>query len=418
MFRPLAVPGNKDPLQRTRQVTLPPQARSRQAHLLTQAAAEGRFALPQCRACGMFSVPARDCCPSCLGGEFALADAPDGGTLLSLTEAEVPFLTYFRERAPWRVALVHLDCGPTVLAHAHYDCEEGERVTTSLKLDKAGQAVFYAAPTDNGGDRMADPQWREMTADPRHRRILITDGRNPVTPVLVRDLLNVGARKVFVGVADDWKPFPEGDALAAHEAVQLVPLDVRSERSVYELVRVIGAKTEILINTSDHVRPGGYLNPGQINHTAETMDVVVMGLMRLAAAFGPVMAGRGADGDTGAVAWVNLLSIYAKTPSAALAGYSLAHAAALNLSYSLRAELRQGGIRVMNVFAGASDSEWFQTMPHPRVGARALSQAIVDGLKGGLEDVHVGAVGNDIHERLRSNPKAAEREIAATKPGG
>lgn len=418
MFKPLEAPGNKDPLQRTRHPTLPPQARSRPAHLLTQAAAEGRFALPRCRGCGSYSVPARDCCPSCLAGEYVLADAPAGGKVLSLTETEVPFLTYFRERAPWRVALVLLDCGPTVLAHAHYDCDEDGRVAMSLKLDKAGQAVFYAAPAGTSDERMADPQWREMTADPRHRRVLITDGRNPVTPVLVRDLLDAGARKVFVGLPDDWKPFPQGDELGRHDRVQLVPLDVRSERSVYDLVRTCGAKTEILINTSDHIRPGGFLAPGQLCHAADAMDVVALGLMRLAANFGPVMAGRGADGDTGAVAWVNLLSVYGQTPSATLAGYAMAHAAALNLSYSVRAELAQGGIRVMNVFVGASESEWFQTMPQPRVTARALSRSILDGLKGGLEDVHVGPVAEDIIRRLRTNPKAAEREIAATKPGG
>ncbi|QEP30453.1 SDR family NAD(P)-dependent oxidoreductase [Pukyongiella litopenaei] len=418
MFRPLDVPGNKDPLERTRQVTLPPQARSRQAHMLAQAAAEGRFALLQCRSCGTFVAPAHDCCPVCLAGEFSLGDAATGGTVLSLTEAEVPFLTYFRERAPWRVALVRLDCGPIVLAHAHYGCEESGKVTMSLKLDKAGQAVFYAAPEGSEATYMDDPQWREMTADPRHRRILITDGRNPVTPALVKDLLKAGARKVFVGVPDDWKPFPAGDELIQLKKVKLVPLDVRSERSVFELSHAYAAKTEILINTTDHIRPGGYLAPGQLSHTAEAMDVVAMGLMRLATRFAPIMAARGADGDTGAAAWVNVLSVYAQTPSAVFAGYSMAHAAALNLSHSLRAELRQGGIRMMNVLTGASESEWLQTMPQPRVTARVLSRSIVDGLKRGLEDVHVGAVAQDIHERLLSNPKAAEREIAATRPGG
>lgn len=417
MYRPLEAPGHKNPLQRTRQPTLPPQKRSRQAHLLTQAAAEGRFALPICARCGTASAPARDCCPTCLAGEFALGEVSRGGTVLSLTEAEVPFLNYFRERAPWRVALVRLDCGPTVLAHAHYGCEVDEKVTMSLNLDKAGQAVFYAAPEGSQTTYRDDPQWRELTADPLHRRVLIIDGRHPVTPNLVKDLLNAGARHVFVGVSEDWKPFPQGDAFSRQERVTLVSLDVRNERSVFDLSRSYAAKTEILINTSDYLRPGGYLAPGQINHTAEAMDVVALGLMRLAASFGPVMVSRGADGDTGAVAWVNVLSVYAQSPAAAFAGYCMAHAAALNLSHSLRAEMRQGGIRMMNVLIGASESDWFQAMPQPKVTSQALSRSIVEGLKNGLEDVHVGAVAQDIQERWRSNRKAAEREIAATRPG-
>lgn len=417
MFRPLDAPGNKNPLARTRQPTLPPQTRSRRAHLLTQAAAEGRFALPRCNSCGTYSAPARDCCPNCLAGEFSLGDVSRRGTVLSLTDAEVPFLNYFRERAPWRVALVQLDCGPTVLAHAHFSCKMQEEIVMSLKLDKAGQAVFYAAPQGSEAIYMDDPQWRELTADPRHRRILITDGRHPVTPVLVKDLVNAGARQVFVGVPDEWKPLPHGHALSGDERVKLVPLDVRSERSVFDLSRACAAKIEILINTSDYIRPGGYLTPGQINHTTESMDIVALGLMRLATHFGPVMMSRGADGDTGAVAWVNVLSTYAQSPAAAFAGYCMAHAAALNLSHSLRSEMRRGGIRMMNVLVGAFDSEWFQTMPQPKVTSRLLSREIVVGLKAGVEEVHVGAVAEDIRDRLRSNPKAAEREIASTGPG-
>lgn len=417
MSKPLQAPRHKSPLDRSRQVILPPHARSRKAHHLTQAAAEGRFALLQCCECKTFVAPAHECCPSCLSGDFTLQDAATGGTVLSLTTAEVPFLNYFRERGPWRVALIKLECGPTVLAHAHFACVEEGKVRMSLKLDKAGQAVFYAAPEGSEQTYLEDPQWRELIADPLHRRILITDGRNPVTAHLVKALLAAGARKIFVGVPDIWKPFPLANELAKHDKVDIVPLDLRSERSVFDLSRTHAARTEILINTADHIRPGGYLDPGQLSHAADSMDVVAMGLMRLATHFGPVMASRGADGDVGAVAWVNLLSIYAQTPATVFAGYSMAHAAALNLSYSLRAELRRGGIRMMNVFSGATDSEWVQTMPQPRVSGSVLSRAILDGLKRGLEDLHVGPVAQDIQERLRSNPKATEYEIAATKPG-
>jgi hypothetical protein len=37
--------------------------------------------------------------------------------------------------------------------------------------------------------------------------------------------------------------------------------------------------------------------------------------------------------------------------------------------------------------------------------------AIVSGLKGGLEEVYVGDVAEEIRQRLAANPKALEREL-------
>ena len=66
----------------------------------------------------------------------------------------------------------------------------------------------------------------------------------------------------------------------------------------------------------------------------------------------------------------------------------------------------------MNVFTGPLDTEWFQTVPPPKVMPAALANAVVRALKQGVEDVFVGDVAEDIRERLAVNPKALEREMA------
>jgi hypothetical protein len=65
----------------------------------------------------------------------------------------------------------------------------------------------------------------------------------------------------------------------------------------------------------------------------------------------------------------------------------------------------------MNLFTGPVDTEWFQTVPPPKVAPRAIAQAIVSGLKGGLEEMYVGDVAEEIRQRLAANPKALEREL-------
>ena len=64
----------------------------------------------------------------------------------------------------------------------------------------------------------------------------------------------------------------------------------------------------------------------------------------------------------------------------------------------------------MNAFAGPRDTEWFQTVPPPKLAPKTLADAIVDGLRRGLEDLYVGDVAKDLEARLLDNPKAVERE--------
>jgi hypothetical protein len=73
--------------------------------------------------------------------------------------------------------------------------------------------------------------------------------------------------------------------------------------------------------------------------------------------------------------------------------------------------LRPGGVKVMNLFTGPVDTEWFQTVPPPKVAPRAIAQAVVSGLRGGLEEMYVGDVAEEIRQRLAANPKALEREL-------
>ena len=70
------------------------------------------------------------------------------------------------------------------------------------------------------------------------------------------------------------------------------------------------------------------------------------------------------------------------------------------------------GVKVVNVFFGPLETEWFQTVPPPKVTPAALANAVIRALRQGVEDVFVGDVAEDIRARLAVNPKALERELA------
>ena len=412
MTEPLRRPKRKNPLVRTRLPLSPQGVRSRAAHGITAAAAEGRFALQVCLDCSAVIYPPRDACPSCLSARLPFRDVANGGTLVAETTVQASTDTYFRERTPWRVGSVKLDAGPIVIAHLHGDTVEGQRVRMEFKLDRSGAAVALALPAKDTPNMADDPHLREMTCDPKFRRALITDGRTTVGQAMAKAFSDAGAGIVFVGLADPWKPFPGLDALKAIKCVEIVPLDVTDTESVTEQAEQNGARIDIVVNTAEHVRMGGVVDRHGLTVAREQIDIRYLGLIRLAQAFGPVLRFRGADGVNSATAFVNLLSVHALMNWPAYGSYSAVEAACLSAAQCMRAELRPGGVKVVNAFFGPLDTEWFQTVPPPKVTPAALAGAVIRALKQGIEDVFVGDVAEDIRARLSVNPKALEREMA------
>ncbi len=413
MTEQLIRPNRKDPLRKTREPLLPQGLRSRTAHGLTAAAAEGRFALQVCADCGVSIYPPRDACPRCLSARVPFQDVPAGGVVLAETTIRTSTDVYFRERTPWRIGTVALDCGPSFVAHLHGDVAEGQRVRMTLRLDKSGNAVAIAMPDRSTAHQEDDPQLRELTCEPKFRRVLVTDGRGAVGQAMARAIAAAGASIIFVGIADPWKPFPGEAPLRAIPGVEIVPLDITDTRSVADVAGGIAHRVDILVNTAEHPRPGGIMLRHGLTIAHEEMQVRYFGLLRLAQQFGPAMRARGADGVNAAAAFVNLLSVHALTNWPLYGAFSAAEAACLSAAQALRAELRGGGVKVLTMFAGPLDTEWFQPVPPPKVSPNALAAATVDALRQGLEDAYVGDIAQDLRARLAVQPKALERELGA-----
>ena len=413
MTAPLVRPRRKNPILATRMPTLPPGVRSRVALGLTAAAAEGRFALQTCTDCGAVQYPPREACQRCLSVTMKWRAQDGAGTLLARTTLRHSNDLFFRERLPWRLGMVRLDAGPNVVVHLHGDVGEAPtRVRVGALLDRAGQAVLVGLPEKETPNMSDDPQLREMTCDPKFRKVLVTDAKTAVGQAVVRALVAAGADIVWAGHAEPWKKLPGFADLATIPQVTPVPLDLTDSRSVVELAGEVGGRVDIVVNTAEYHRAAGIGHRVGVETARSEMDVNYFGLLRLAQAFGPALRARAADGPVGACAWVNLLSIYALANFPAHGTFSASKAAALSLAQCLRAEMRPGGVRVVNVFPGPIDDEWNQLQPPPKLAPDALARAIVKALKDGVEDVYPGDVAQEWLERWRDNPKALEREIS------
>jgi NAD(P)-dependent dehydrogenase (short-subunit alcohol dehydrogenase family) len=408
------IPRKKNPVLRTRLPTLPPAARSRVALGLTAAAALGRFELQQCRDCGAVQYPPREACQNCLSTNLFWKPQSGEGELLASTVLHHSNDLFFRERLPWRLGLVRLACGPTVVAHLHAEVPEAPaKLWVAVRLDRAGQAVLVGLPDKENVNMAEDRQLREFTCDPKHRKVLVADGKSAVGQALVRSLAAAGAELIWVGHAEPWKRFPGFDELQKLPQVTLVPLELTDSKNVRELAAEIGAKVDILVSNAELHRTHGIANRQGVETARAEMDVNYFGLLRLAQEFGPAMRARGADGLASAVAWVNLLSVYALANFPPHGTFSASKAAAHSLAQCLRAEMRPAGVRVVNVFPGPIDDEWNQLLPPPKLAPAALAAAIVGALRNGIEDLYPGDVAQEWLERWRDNPKALERELSS-----
>jgi NAD(P)-dependent dehydrogenase (short-subunit alcohol dehydrogenase family)/uncharacterized OB-fold protein len=386
--------------------------RSRVALGLTAPAARGRFALQTCRDCGAVQYPPREVCRACLSGRLIWRPQDGKGELVSETTLHVAQELYFRERLPWRIGLVRLDAGVSVIGYVHASVGAAPcRVRLETALDRAGQAALVAMPEKGRPDLSIDPSLREFTCDPRGRKILLIDGKTAVSRAIGEALAKAGAEKIWIGEAEPWKKSAELEALRTLPQAAVVPLDVTDGGSVQELAGEIGGKVDILINTADHHRAASIVARRGVETAQLEMDVNYFGLLRLAQAFAPALQARAADTPVNAIAWVNILSIFALANYPSHATYSASKAAAYSLSQALRAQMRPAGIRVINVFPGPIDDEWDQLEMPPKLSPASLAAAVTAALKGSVEDVYPGDVAQDWVARHLDNPKVLEREV-------
>lgn len=407
MTRPLERPKKKNPLVPGRAPKPLPAARSRAALGLAVAASEGGFRLQVCEDCGAVQYPPRDVCGTCLSDALKWRETERHGALVATTQTRISSERYFRERPHWRTGLVRLDGGVNVIAHLHADCEVGARVALDIKLDPAGRGAIFATPLQASPHQEDDPELRAFTADPKFRNALIVDGRASTAPALAEALAGAGAARVYVGLAETWRPI--GPRPLPRD-VEIVALDPTDAKSVEELADRIGDKVDILINNCDYFRPAGVVDGQDPTRARVTFETHCLGMMRLAAAFGPVMRARTAETGRSAAAFVNIISAWCLSGSSEYAAYAASQAALRSLSLGLRAQMRPSGLKVVDVLAGPIEDEWRQSIRPPKVAPSALAAALVQALREGREEVVVGDIAKEIHAKWAEDPRLLRQE--------
>jgi NAD(P)-dependent dehydrogenase (short-subunit alcohol dehydrogenase family) len=206
------------------------------------------------------------------------------------------------------------------------------------------------------------------------KTVLVTGGRRGLGAALVDEALTRGAARVWATARQEYAD--------ARPRVRTHVLDVRSEASVGALAAV-ATDVDVVVNNAGVLLPAPLLT-GSLEDVGETFDVNVVGPLRVARAFAPILASRGGG------ALVNVHSVLSWL--AGSGAYGASKAAAWSVTNSLRAELAAQGTLVVGVHAGFIDTDMVSGMDVPKSPPGVIAARILDGVESGAPEVLADAV--------------------------
>ncbi|HLZ60962.1 MAG TPA: SDR family NAD(P)-dependent oxidoreductase [Ktedonosporobacter sp.] len=226
------------------------------------------------------------------------------------------------------------------------------------------------------------------------KTILITGTNRGLGKALVEEALRRGAKQVYAGTR---VPMEHSD-----KRVTPLTLDITNAAHIQEAVEKVKS-LDILINNASIA-----LSDDLSDRTAieEHLAVIFFGTHDMTQAFLPLLTrSRGAI--------VNVLSVAALAALPVVPPYSIAKAAAFNLTQSLRALLAGQGVSVHAVLPGPIDTEMSRSLDIPKAPPESVARAIFDGVEKGEEEIFPDPMSESLAESWRSGAvKELERQNA------
>jgi len=221
--------------------------------------------------------------------------------------------------------------------------------------------------------------------------VLITGANRGIGLAFAREALARGARRVYAAARD-----PASVTLAG---VHPIPLDVTDAAQVARAARECRDVT-VLVNNAGIATTGGFLQDATLEATRSQMETNFFGVLRMAQAFAPVLAGNGGG------AMLNVLSVASWINRPLLGSYGATKSAAWALTNGLRHELRAQGTQVTALHMGFVDTDLTRGIEMPKSTPEAIVRAAFDGLEAGLPEVLADDLTRQVKQSLGSDAAA------------
>jgi len=209
---------------------------------------------------------------------------------------------------------------------------------------------------------------------------VVTGGQRGLGAAFTHELLERGAAKVY---ATARRPQPSSDP-----RVEAVALDVVDDESVRALAQRADDAT-LVFNNAGVLFPSPLLS-GSMDEVRATFETNVLGALRVARAFAPVLAAHGGG------ALVDLHSLLSW--GAGAGAYGASKAALWSITNSLRLELAGQGTHVVGVHLGFADTEMVAAMPGEKLSPAEVATRVLDGIEKGEDEILV----DDVSRRFKA----------------
>ncbi|MDX1572620.1 MAG: SDR family oxidoreductase [Methylophaga sp.] len=212
--------------------------------------------------------------------------------------------------------------------------------------------------------------------DVQGKTVLVTGANRGIGKAIVEEFIQKGAAKVYLAVrnTDSVKPL----LLKHGEKVAVIELDVADGGSISRAAQ-IAEDVNIVVNNAGILKNATALDPAAIEALDSQMQVNVVGLIRMAQAFAPVLKQNGGG------AFVQLNSIASLRAFPEFVTYAASKAAAYSITQALQTQLVEQGTAVVSVHPGpiktdmATDAGFEDVADPPSIVAEAIVAALQAG---------------------------------------
>ncbi|MEO1527192.1 MAG: SDR family oxidoreductase [Planctomycetota bacterium] len=214
-----------------------------------------------------------------------------------------------------------------------------------------------------------------MAYEVKNKVALVTGANRGIGKAIVDALITAGAAKVYAAVRDIATAHPLVEAYG--DQVVPIELDLSKPDTVISAAQQADDVT-LVVNNAGVLRTATPLDQSAFEALDFEMDVNVKGLMRVAQAFGPVLAKNGGG------ALVQLNSVASILNFAGFSTYSASKAASYSITQGLRSIWAESGVDVVSVHPGPiatdmADAAGLEGGEAPSVVADSILEALESG---------------------------------------
>ena len=230
------------------------------------------------------------------------------------------------------------------------------------------------------------------------KTVLVTGANRGIGAATVRELLKTGVAKIYAA-ARNTSSLPDfGDA-------RIVPLalDITDDASV-AAAATAAPDVDILLNNAGTAVFNNFVD-SPIELISGDMNTNYYGTLRVIRAFTPQLEARGR------ATIANVVSVVGLTSAPGLAGYSASKAALQSATQTLRATLKDKGIRVLGIYPGPIDTDMARDIPLEKATPEHAASEIVKGLEADQDYIFPDPVAKHIGALWASDGRALDTAL-------